>query len=217
MPGSIYEELRGHAGNGDEDIEERAGLTIGDQNPGAHFLEDEEDDLLHEEARGRKPGTSTNTQKGFRQHLAKPSKRNASMKWLSRSPRLLEDDLDDDVPASLLVEDDEFGGPSQAAGQRRAQSGEATKAQRGATSNTEAHWAATQAQQKLHDDEHSTRAKPPQATKMNVGPMFTNPKERAMWHWVNVTNLDYFLAQVYEYYRGAGIWCICLNRFLNIL
>ena len=41
--------------------------------------------------------------------------------------------------------------------------------------------------------------------------------ERALWHWVNVYNLDAFLQEVYQYYQGKGIYCIALSRGLNLL
>jgi hypothetical protein len=43
-----------------------------------------------------------------------------------------------------------------------------------------------------------------------------DPKERALWKWANVENLDVFLQQVYGYYIGKGIYCIVLARFLNL-
>ncbi|KPV73033.1 uncharacterized protein RHOBADRAFT_17299 [Rhodotorula graminis WP1] len=42
-------------------------------------------------------------------------------------------------------------------------------------------------------------------------------KERALWRWVNVGDLDGFLQQVYLYYVGKGIWAIGLERTLNLL
>ncbi|GAA6053888.1 hypothetical protein JCM3770_005318 [Rhodotorula araucariae] len=44
-----------------------------------------------------------------------------------------------------------------------------------------------------------------------------NAKERALWRWVNVGDLDGFLQQVYLYYVGKGIWAIGLERTLNLL
>ncbi|CAK7266215.1 autophagy protein atg9 [Sporothrix epigloea] len=41
--------------------------------------------------------------------------------------------------------------------------------------------------------------------------------DRAMWRWVNVTNLDNFIRDVYDYYRDCGIHCILLARFLHLL
>lgn len=42
-------------------------------------------------------------------------------------------------------------------------------------------------------------------------------KERALWRWINVEDLDGYLQQVYLYYVGKGIWAIALTRLLNLL
>lgn len=42
-------------------------------------------------------------------------------------------------------------------------------------------------------------------------------KERALWRWVNVEDLDKFLSEVYRYYLGKGVWTIGLERILNLL
>ncbi|KAF8985593.1 autophagy protein atg9 [Entomortierella lignicola] len=44
-----------------------------------------------------------------------------------------------------------------------------------------------------------------------------NAAELAMWKWVNVENLDSFLAKVYDYYVGKGMYTILLERCLNLL
>ncbi|KAK3842232.1 MAG: autophagy protein Apg9-domain-containing protein [Linnemannia gamsii] len=44
-----------------------------------------------------------------------------------------------------------------------------------------------------------------------------NAAELAMWKWVNVENLDNFLARVYSYYAGKGMYTILLERCLNLL
>ncbi|KAG0265364.1 autophagy protein atg9 [Mortierella polycephala] len=44
-----------------------------------------------------------------------------------------------------------------------------------------------------------------------------NAAELAMWKWVNVENLDNFLAKVYDYYVGKGMYTILLERCLNLL
>ncbi|SCU81353.1 LAME_0B06656g1_1 [Lachancea meyersii CBS 8951] len=43
-----------------------------------------------------------------------------------------------------------------------------------------------------------------------------SPRERALWKWANVENLDIFLQEVYEYYLGNGFYCICIEKILNI-
>ncbi|EDO15260.1 hypothetical protein Kpol_461p14 [Vanderwaltozyma polyspora DSM 70294] len=43
-----------------------------------------------------------------------------------------------------------------------------------------------------------------------------SPKERALWKWANVENLDVFLQEVYKYYLGSGFSCIVLRKLLNL-
>nr|XP_018261956.1 autophagy-like protein 9 [Kwoniella dejecticola CBS 10117]OBR84114.1 autophagy-like protein 9 [Kwoniella dejecticola CBS 10117] len=50
-----------------------------------------------------------------------------------------------------------------------------------------------------------------------VGKIGLNGYEKALWKWVNVEDLDGFLQEVYDYYKGKGIWCIALARALNLL
>ncbi|KAM0789914.1 hypothetical protein ACM66B_006755 [Microbotryomycetes sp. NB124-2] len=47
--------------------------------------------------------------------------------------------------------------------------------------------------------------------------MGMSARERALWRWVNVEDLDVFLQQVYVYFVGKGIWAIGLSRLLNLL
>lgn len=41
-------------------------------------------------------------------------------------------------------------------------------------------------------------------------------KEKALWKWANVDNLDVFLQDIYNYYLGNGFTCIVLEKVLNI-
>ncbi|GAV50257.1 hypothetical protein ZYGR_0U01130 [Zygosaccharomyces rouxii] len=43
-----------------------------------------------------------------------------------------------------------------------------------------------------------------------------SPKERALWKWANVENLDIFLQDVYSYYLGSGYFCMVLLKVLNL-
>ncbi|KAK9468109.1 autophagy protein Apg9-domain-containing protein [Lipomyces arxii] len=43
-----------------------------------------------------------------------------------------------------------------------------------------------------------------------------DPRERALWKWANVENLDIFLQEVYEYYLGNGVYSITLSRMINL-
>lgn len=42
-------------------------------------------------------------------------------------------------------------------------------------------------------------------------------KDRALWKWANIRNLDVFLQEVYGYFLGNGIYSILLSRALNLL
>ena len=37
-----------------------------------------------------------------------------------------------------------------------------------------------------------------------------------MWLWVNQTDLDNYMTEVYEYYVGCGIYSILLRRLLTL-
>lgn len=37
-----------------------------------------------------------------------------------------------------------------------------------------------------------------------------------MWLWVNQTDLDNYMRDVYEYYDGCGIYSMLLRRVLNL-
>jgi autophagy-related protein 9 len=42
-------------------------------------------------------------------------------------------------------------------------------------------------------------------------------RDKAEWRWANVTNLDQFMLDVYNYYEGCGIWCILTDRGLHLM
>lgn len=42
-------------------------------------------------------------------------------------------------------------------------------------------------------------------------------KDKALWNWVNVDDLDEFLQEVYTFYVRKGIWSIALSGFLDLL
>ena len=103
---SIYDDLRAHDEASESDIEEQAGMAIDEENLG--FRDDElgDADLFTGEAShvttesiaGRQPESRPLT--GRSRNKGQTSR----SKWLAQSPRLLMDDGDDDVPASLLIE-----------------------------------------------------------------------------------------------------------------
>jgi autophagy-related protein 9 len=220
---SIYDDLRAHDEATESDIEEQAGLALDEENLG--FRDDElggadafngEDSRITTESAAFLTGQQAQQQREGSHQRRNP--RGARSRWLAQSPRLLEEDPDDDVPASLLIEGDDMPGlnaPSQARTKSVVTQRKQNAIPGPSTRETRAHWEAAQAQQRLHQDEENVQG-PPQPARQNIGLLAGSPKERAMWRWINVINLDNFMMDVYEYFVGAGMWCIVLERVLSL-
>ncbi|RYO78771.1 hypothetical protein DL762_008517 [Monosporascus cannonballus] len=134
-------------------------------------------------------------------------------RWLSP-----DDDGDNDVPASLLVE-----GPGTAATKTNPRRTGPQPSRHPAVpgpSNRriQSQWETTQAHQRLHQDEEAGPSLDPHRGGATARARFVgNPRDKAMFRWANVSNLDVFIRDVYDYYLGAGIWCILLERVLHLL
>lgn len=208
---SIYETMREHDQFSEYDIEERAGMAPNEENLGVAFHDSEGDEAL----------TDINASRVHTSKLLNPNEKSRSTPRrpkrgrppMSSKMAEEEDDLDDEVPMSLLIEGDE---DQLVAGERR-QSGEGLPPVPGPQSRgTRAQWQATQEQQRLHHEMSPGNPAPNllgRAVRLNV----VDAKEKALWRWANVENLDNYLREVYDYYIGNGIWCMLLHRFLNLL
>ena len=205
--------MREHDQSSEYDIEERAGMALDEENLGVAFRDSEVDEAL-----SGVNSTHLDTSK-----LLNPKERSRSAPWRvtpkqrrpPTSPKIAEeeDDLDDEVPMSLLIEGDE----DLVGARERRQSGEALPPVPGPQSRgTRAQWQATQEQHRLHQE--LSPGNPSQRTfgraaRLNI----VDAREKAMWRWANVENLDNFLREVYDYYIGNGIWCMLLHRILSLL
>jgi autophagy-related protein 9 len=220
---SIYDDLRAHDAASESDLEERAGLALDEENLGFH-----DDELGAADVFGEDSRITTGSTTFLPHHQQTPQRgggnkagaksQNARSKWVSQSPRLLEEDPDDDVPASLLIEGNEMPGHSSQNPAKARQ----TKLNRKqapipgpSTREARAHWEAAQAQQRLHQDEGDIPGAS-RPIRQNVGPVPSQAREKAMWRWINVTNLDTFISEVYDYYTGSGMWSIILGRALTL-
>ena len=211
---SIYETLQQPDESSDQsDIEERAGMALDEENLGTGFHDYEIDDALADT-------TVNQDDPPKKRNSSRQSQRTSARKAQSRTRtphaagRVNIDDLDDEVPQSLLIEDDQNLLPALKAKRHRAMpppvAGPSSRA-------TQAQWRATQEQQRLHQDSNFPRTHGKGKSRKGVPLGMMDPKDRAMWMWANVENLDNFLKDVYDYYNGNGIWCILLNRLLNLL
>jgi autophagy-related protein 9 len=207
-----YEQVRDEQ---DGDAEHRLGLAIDEENLAHQFHDDElerAEGLYLGDSRvsSRSPvATTRNAPRG----ASRQGRQDAESRWL-----IPEDDGDNDVPASLLVE-----GPSTAASRnnpRRSGPRQSRHTAAPGPSRIQAQWEAAQAHQRLHPDEeygllpgqHQTGVPPRRRPGLGG-----SPRDKAMFRWANVSNLDVFIRDVYDYYLGAGMWCILLERLLHLL
>ncbi|KAI9824195.1 MAG: hypothetical protein M1819_000907 [Sarea resinae] len=229
---SVYETLRQYDQTSDaSDVEERAGMVLDEENLGERFHDYDLDDALAEAAEsgietestaflGR--DTSRQQQRQTKNNAGglRGARSNSRPKWMGYSRRYEGEEGEDDVPASLLIEGADEGAATMGGNNDNRAHGEPLSIPPmpgPSTRETRAHWEATQAHQRLHQDEQGNRAKGPKVTRGGGGLAIIDPKEKALWMWANVDNLDNFLQDVYEYFLGNGIWCIVLSRALNLL
>ena len=186
-------------------------MALDEENLGTGFHDYELDDALADAATSQsapliKQGTSGQDGENLREE--------AQSQPRALRSRANMDDLDDDVPRSLLIEDENHLVPVVTARQSRVLPppipGPASR-------GTRAKWQTAQEQQQLHQE------RPPRQAQIRVQhrhghPIsMMDPKQKAMWMWANVENLDNFLQDVYDYFVGNGIWCIFLSRLLSLL
>lgn len=211
---SIYETFRELEQSSDpSDIEDRAGMALDEENLNTHIQDDELDDALLDAAASQRSPVS-NRARLKEQARALPRRSSPNRRWAQPSPRPAEvDDLDDEVPESLLIEDGEDIMPARGKHRHAAIPpipGPATKALQGK-------WQAAQEQQPLHPETSPEPVRGGDNSRRRQSLWMINPKERAMWRWANVENLDNFLKDVYDYFIGNGIWCILLSRLFYLL
>ncbi|KAI9932774.1 hypothetical protein ASPWEDRAFT_47201 [Aspergillus wentii DTO 134E9] len=232
---SVYEAIRQHDANSDSsDVEERAGLTFDEDDHRDRFSDGELEEALADarESGLTSPGTAFLSQgrqrraSGEGYGKAGSRHRKASRpRWMqSTSPGYEAEDVDDDVPASLLVEghqdDDDFKtrlppppGLHRHPDPEPPVAGPSSRGDR-------ARWETAREQQPLHNTGNANLRRHPPVQRWSVKQpnlASIHPKDKAMWRWANVENLDNFLKDVYTYYLGRGMWSMLLNRALYSL
>ncbi|KAF4997055.1 hypothetical protein FDECE_12208 [Fusarium decemcellulare] len=126
---------------------------------------------------------------------------------------LHDDEVDNDVPASLLVEPNEIDNlPASPNRPARPANTRIPSAAGPSSARSRAQWEAATTQQRLHQEDPYEIPTGSQPRPVARGTMSNNPREKALWRWVNTSNLDSFMRDVYDYYEGGGLWCIlCAN------
>lgn len=210
---SIYETFRQHDELSDQsDLEENAGMALDEENLATGFHDYELDDALAD-ATSNQDGPLRVKNSSQQSQGTSGRKAQSRTRTSHAAGKVNMDDLDDEVPQSLLIEEGQALLPVPNAERHKALpppvSGPSSRA-------TQAKWQATQEQQRLHQDSVFPRIHSKGKRRgLPLGMM--DPRDRAMWMWANVENLDNFLKEVYDYYIGNGIWCILLSRMLNLL
>lgn len=191
-----------------------------EENLGGHFADYElEDALAHA---SDSPSTQSSP---YFQHTSNTRRGRASgsSRWGRTSSRHVEtDEGDDEVPASLLVEGDpDVASPSPPPPPppiRRNRIDNTDASLPGPSTPQLRHkWMAERESQPLRPPSLPNPAPQTWNIKQRSALAYADPKERAMWRWANVEDLDNFLKDVYVYFLGNGIWCIVLSRLLNIM
>ena len=214
---SIYETLRQNEESSDQsDIEERAGMALDEENLREGFNDYELDRVLTNADLGSTPSSKIEGSELIGgQRTARARVRRASAQSRLPQKRVGMEDLDDDVPQSLLFEGDR---PQVTAPREQGLSSLPAPVSAPEISDRRPKWQAAQEHQRLRlgvDMLQSPQLENP-PRKVNAAGV-AHPREKAMWRWANVENLDNFLKDVYDYFLGNGIWCILLSRALNLL
>lgn len=226
---SVYEAIRQNDAESDaSDVEERAGMALDEENLRERFDHDGLEEALANATDSQMTTHSTaflgqnrsRATSGDRHGGPKPTRRKLSRpRWMQASQRELEaDEGDEDVPASLLVEggDDDFSrspGPPPP----RSVMDHGSPVPDPSSGDNRERWESTRAHQPLHPSPRRAASSDRSAPGPYPNLALVDPKQKALWRWANVENLDNFLEDVYVYFLGNGIWCILLSRALNLL
>jgi len=199
--GSAYRPDAEH-GSDDHDVENMAGLDLDEHNFAHDFHDDDLAGRLDSPTSSRSPVAPRTRDRAQSQ----------SHHWL-----LQDDDADNDVPASLLFEGGGAGASKKNPRRTPAQDNKSHAASASGR-RIQSQWETAQAQQRLHPDDGFGQLPTSQPAMAQRRPgIITNPREKAMFRWANVSNLDVFIRDVYDYYLGAGMWCILLERVLHLV
>lgn len=219
---SIYETIQEYDRDTDgSDVEERAGVVAdghdaanGFQGPDSSHLNFSPDRLASRAVDNHVPGH------GHGQAARKDKSRALNRsRWNQRPHKLLDvEEADDDVPASLLIDHNagiqEPGSmslppPPSLMPDGLSSPGDARPSVPGRTSHSRGR-------------PHPYLNGGPPRSRPIMSNFWGNlagadPKDKAMFRWVNVTDLDNFLLEVYNYYLCHGFWSILLMRLFNLI
>lgn len=210
---SFYEDLRGSS-NRISELDDQGDLQVDEDNWNRHFHEQDLEHiggLANEDSRitlnsaaslgGTHPGNA-------------PSRNTREAGAAAHAPRwtsLGQEEDGNDVPQSLLVERQQTQNNTR--GRRHYPASRQATSGQNSSGNRRAQWDQVQNQQKLHPSTAANHEELHAIDRVITG----SAREKALWRWINVTNLDVFMKDVYEYYLGSGFWCIVCERALHLM
>ena len=232
---SIYETIQQHDETSDSsDVEERAAMAVDEENLRHPFSDHELDEALDHGGSDTQSMQSSPFVRHFRNGQGKSSGDRTRQQWSepAAGEPALGDDEHDDVPPSFLLQrhgdhksPERRPAPTPTAPLNRGDSN--IPAAGPSTPRLRDQWDTARSRQPLHaqrpqqqQQQHQRRDQQqqrPGGKKWKMGQYAASEKERALWRWANVENLDNFLKDVYVYFLENGIWCIVLSRALNLL
>ncbi|KAF2656004.1 APG9-domain-containing protein [Lophiostoma macrostomum CBS 122681] len=123
---------------------------------------------------------------------------------------------DDDVPESLLLEGAHEALPPNQNRHAAPIDGLPPPVPGPSTRQSRAQWETTRRHQRLHNEAQGATPVPRWSGSGRPGHT-ADPKQTALYRWANVTDLDSFIRDVYDYFTGCGIYSILLRRLLTQL
>lgn len=204
---SIYETIR------QDDLDEESDGSDVERRAGLYRYDDGSDDIpgRHGNYAGAAIPRSLDSPSALRPQR-KPDNRQVRPKWMARGHKMQDlEEIEDDVPASLLIEGERLGlGPGSVA----------LPPPPSATPSAEPR-NLQQARSPTYATGNDRRSTEPVALKpaaVSSNPLASlDPSSRALWRWTNVVNLDNFLLDVYRYFTENGIYSILLSRTFKLL
>ncbi|KAK3172209.1 hypothetical protein Dsin_033142 [Dipteronia sinensis] len=216
---SIYETIRQHDDDSDgSDVEERAGLALDVRN-----LEEDTRDYDPHDAQSVYNNLESVRRDDIRAGKKTRTRSSKVMRKLGKSRRVQRgrdlvdvEEADDDVPASLLIEGAVDLQPHEL--ENLPPPPHQTSPEPSLNNQTRTQWERAQAAQELHPNARITSTRQfARTTSVGTALAMADPREKAMWRWANVQNLDNFLYDVYNYYLNHGFWSIMLQRAISLL
>jgi autophagy-related protein 9 len=167
-------------------------MAIDEENLGGHF-EDQDLQALLAEAAGSEISEKP-SERGMPHHPASAGPSRIKPKWAQNKQRgkgSQQQDQDDEVPASLMLEGQRETSPALQRGQRRTSGQNAYELPPPipgpATGNIRAQWEATKRHQQLHEPRPPLATSSPRTGRAPIRmSIAANPKEKALWKLANV-------------------------------